>query len=297
MHYKKTLGDKVFDVVVYTLTILVLVVTLYPLIFTFSMSISEPRAAATGEVWLLPVGFDPTALKTVLKDPAVGQKYYNTLWYTVVGTVMGILVTSLGAYPLSRPEFSTRSYFMKAITFTMFFSGGLMPTYVVITQYLHLYNTRWAIILPALTSAWYIIVARNFFESLPSDIVESARIDGASEFRIFGQLVLPLSKPILGVLAMYFSVGHWNSWFAHTLYMSDQTKHPMAVYVRNVVLKNGLINNSSEPVASIINPDQILASLQIKYAVVLVTIAPMLLIYPFMSRYLEKGLMVGAVKG
>ena len=296
MHYRKSFGDKAFDFVVYTVSILVLIVTLYPLIYTISMSISEPSMAATGKVWLLPKGLDFTAIKTVLNDNKVGRYYYNTLWYTLVGTVLGIITTSLAAYPLSRREFTHRSFFMKAITFTMFFGGGLIPTYIVITNYLGLYNSRWAIILPALTSAWYIIVARNFFESLPNDIIESARIDGASEYRIFAQLVLPLSKPIIGVLALYYAVGHWNSFFPALLYLGKQELQPLALYVRSVVLQNSL-GSLDMAVSTTLNPQSILSALQIKYAVVVASIVPMLVIYPFLSKNLEKGLMIGAVKG
>lgn len=296
MHYKKTFGDKLFDLMVYFIAILILVVTLYPLIYTISMSISTPSMAASGKVWLFPKGFDLTAIKTVLNDDSVGTYYYNTLWYTLVGTVLGIITTSLAAYPLSRKEFTHRGIFMKIITFTMFFGGGLIPTYIVITNYLHLYNSRWAIILPALTSAWYIIVARNFFESLPGDIVESARIDGASEYRIFWQLVLPLSKPILGVLALYYAVGHWNNFFSAMLYLGKKELQPLALYVRSVVLQNSL-ENFDRVVVTALNPQAIMSALQIKYAVVVVSVLPMLLIYPFLSKNLEKGLMVGAVKG
>jgi len=295
-HYHKTLGDRIFDLIVYLFAVLVIIVTLYPLIYTISMSISDPAMAARGKVWLLPIGFDLTAIKTVLNDNGVLRYYYNTLWYTVVGTVLGVLVTCLGAYPLSRKEFRHRNIFMKMITFTMFFGGGLIPTYIVVSSYLKLYNSRWALILPALTAAWYIIVARSFFESLPDEIIESARIDGASEYRIFAQLVMPLSKPILAVLALYFAVGHWNSYFPALLYLGKKELQPLALYVRSVVIQSSL-GDMNTAVSTLLNPESLLSTLQIKYAVVVVSIVPMLLIYPFLSKNLEKGLMIGAVKG
>jgi len=295
MHYKKTAGDRVFDVIIAMFICVVLIGTLYPLIYVISISISDPIAAARGEVWLLPKGIDFTAMRRVLNDSQLYVYYYNTLWYTLVGTITGIIATTLAAYPLSRPEFKSRSFFMKIIMFTMFFSGGLIPTYIVVAKYLHLYNSRWALILPGLTSAWYITVARSFFQSLPSEIIESARIDGASEYQIFGRLVLPLSKPIIGVLGLYYAVSHWNAYFSAMLYLGKKELQPLAMYVRSVVIQNN-IGSVAEDVIEVTAAD-LLSSLQIKYAVVVVAILPMLLIYPFFSKNLEKGLMVGAVKG
>ena len=228
---RKTASDHVFDVVVAVLVALILIVTLYPLIYVFSMAISDPIRAARGEVYLFPKGFDFTSMKKVLNDPDVLMYYGNTLYYTVVGTVLGILVTALAAYPLSRPEFSYRKFFLKYIMFTMFFSGGMIPTYIIVTKYLHLYNSRWAIILLPLANAWYMVVAKQFFESLPGEIVESARIDGASEWRIFLQLIIPVSKPILAVLALYYAVGHWNSYFSAMLYLSKKELQPLAIHI------------------------------------------------------------------
>lgn len=294
-NYKKSFGDRVFDLAIYLFILFVLVVTLYPLIYIFSMSISSPIAAARGDVVLLPKGFDLTALNRVLADKQIFTYYFNTLWFTVVGTVGGIITTSLAAYPLSRPEFEGRNVIMKFIMVTMFFNGGLIPTYIVIAKYLNLYNTRWAIILPALSSAWYVTVARSFFSSLPGEIIESARIDGASEYRIFGQLVIPLSKPIVAVLALYYSVFFWNSYFPAMLYLGKKELQPLALYVRSVVIQNNLTGIDMGSVE--LSAEQILASIQIKYAVILVAVLPMLCIYPFLSKNLEKGLMIGAVKG
>lgn len=297
VQYKKTWSEWIFDIIVYLCIAFIIVVTLYPLIYIFSMSISDPLAAARGEVWLLPKGFDLTALKRVLNDDDLFMYYYNTLWYTVVGTSCGIITTGLAAYPLSRPEFRARGKILKFFMFTMFFSGGLIPSYIVIAKYLGLYNSRLAIILPSLTGAWYITVTRNFFASLPGEIIESARIDGASEYRIFGQLVLPLSKPIIAVLALYKSVGFWNAYFGAMLYLGKKELQPLALYVRSVVIQNNvnaLLGEGGEAVE--LTAAQILSSLQIEYAVVLVAVVPMLCFYPFLSKNLEKGLMVGAVK-
>lgn len=296
MRYKKTVTDWIFDVFIGMFIVFVVTVTLYPLIYIFSMSISDPIAAARGQVFLLPKGFDLTAIKKVLADESIWMYYYNTLWYTVVGTVIGVITTCLAGYPLSRKEFRYRNFFMKFIMVTMFFGGGLIPSYIVIAKFLNLYNTRWSIILPGLTSAWYIIVARTYFQSLPEEIIESARLDGASEFRIFGQLVVPLSKPIVGVLALYYAVGYWNSYFSAMIYLSKKELQPLALYIKSVVIQNSLEGLAGTPSGGNIIVENLLSALQLKYAVIVVSVLPMLLIYPLISGNLEKGLMVGAVK-
>ena len=296
LKYKKTAGDRVFDLVLALFVLIVVAITLYPLIYIFSMSISDPIAAARGQVYLLPKGFDLTAIKKVLSDSSIWTYYYNTLWYTVVGTVLGVITTCLAAYPLSRKEFRLRGAFMRFIIVTMFFSGGLIASYMVTAKFLNLYNTRWAIVLPGLTSAWYIIVARTYFESLPEEVIESARIDGASEFRIFGQLVLPLSKPILGVLTLYYAVGYWNSYFSAMIYLSKKELQPLALYIKSVVIQNSLESVGGSLTSMSINASALLSTLQLKYAVIVVSVIPMLLIYPLISGNLEKGLMIGAVK-
>ena len=294
---RKTPGDRVFDLVVGLIVLFVIAVTLYPLIYVFSMSISDPIRAARGEVVLLPKGFSLTSMKKVLNDPDVLTYYGNTLFYTVVGTVMGILVTSLAAYPLSRKEFAYRKGFTRFIMLTMFFSGGMIPTYIIVTRYLHMYNTRWPILLLPLANAWYIVVARNFFESIPEEMIESARIDGASEMRTLISLIVPCSKPILAVLELYYAVGHWNSYFNAMLYLGKKELQPLAIYIQSVVVRNSVASFSGPAVAGSVTAEELLSALQIKYTVVVVAVVPMLLIYPLLSKYLERGLLVGAVKG
>ena len=293
---KRTASDWVFDAVIAIFAAVVICITLYPLIYVFSMSISNPINAARGEVWLLPKGFDLTAMKKVLEDESIFRYYYNTVWYTVVGTVLGIITTALGAYPLARKEFTYRNFFMKMIMVTMFFGGGLIPTYIVVAKFLNLYNTRWAVILPGLTSAWNIVVARTYFASLPEEIIESARLDGASEYRIFAQLIVPLSKPILSVLALYYAVGLWNSYFGPMIYLGKEELQPLALYIRSVMMQNTIESVAGSSVAIDVRGAALLSSLQIKYAVIVIAVLPMMLIYPLISKNLEKGLMVGAIK-
>ena len=296
MHYKKSIGEKILDGILALFVIAVLVITLYPLIYVVSMSISDPIAAARGEVWFLPVGFDLSAINKVLSDPKVLMYYGNTLFYTVAGTACGVMVTCLAAYPLSRREFRARKAVTKFFMFTMFFGGGLIPTYIVVARFLHLADTRAVIIILSLTTAWYISITRNYFQSLPAELVECARIDGASETRIFAQLILPLSKPILAVLALYKAVAHWNSYFTAMLYISDKKKQPLALYIRSLIIQNSL-NSMNEGSVEAVSVEEMLSVLQLKYAVIVVSVLPMLIIYPFISKNLEKGLMIGAVKG
>ena len=295
MKYKKTLGDWIFDIIVYILMVLVIIATLYPLVYTFSMTLSDPMEAAKGNVLLLPKGFSLESIKKVLNDKNIFIYYGNTIWYTVVGTVVGIIVTCLAAYPLSRKEFYYRGLVTKLIMLTMFFSGGMIPLYIVVTRFLHLYNSRWSVILTALTTAWYIMVTKAFFSSIPDEIVESSRMDGASEFRTFLQIVMPVSKPIIAVLTLYFAVSHWNSYFHAMLYISDASKHPLSMYIRSVVLQNSMSNFADS--AARITASQILSNLQIKYSVIVISVLPILCVYPFISGKLEKGLMIGSIKG
>lgn len=286
-------GDKVFSAFLGVFTVFLIVVTVYPLIYVFSMVISDPVAVSRKEVWLFPVGFSSYALETVFEDPNVLTYYGNTIWYTVVGVLLGIITTSLAAYPLSRRTFAARKPIMWLITFTMFFSGGMIPTYLVVARFLGLYNSRWAIILPGLTSAWYVIVARTFFMTIPEEMLESAKIDGAGEFRLFLQFVMPLSAPILAVLALYYGIGHWNAYFNAMLYLGKTELQPLALYVRRVVIQNSL---EVEPVVDL-TYEQVMSTLQIKYAVIVVAVVPILCLYPFLAKYLEKGMLVGSLKG
>ncbi len=295
MRYKKTFGDWVFDSIVFLLIILVICSTLYPLVYTLSMSISDPMAVAAGKVWLLPVGFSLHAFEIVFKESGFFRAFFNTTFYTVAGTLIGIFVTCLAAYPLSRPEFIFKNTFRNFFVFTMFVNGGMIPTYIVVTRFLHMYNTIWAILLPAVSSAWYVVVATSFFQSLPSEIIESARIDGASEYRIFGQLILPLSRPGLAVLALYYSVGYWNAYMPALLYLSDEKLHPLSMYIKRVVMSTSL--GSMGAAVGQVDAETILAAGQVKYAALVVTVLPMMLIYPYLSKYLEKGLMIGSIKG
>lgn len=292
-HVLSSRGDKVFNAFIWVFVIFLVIVTLYPLIYVFSMAISDPVAVARKEIWMLPKGFSTYAFGKVFNDPNVPVYYFNTIWYTLVGIVFGIITTSLAAYPLSRRHFKARHPIMVFITFTMFFGGGLIPTYIVVARFLGLYGSRWAIILPSLTSAWYIIIARTFFSTIPEEMLESAKIDGAGEFMLFARFVFPLSAPILAVLALYFGIGHWNAYFNASLYLNDKALQPLSLYVRRVVIQNSL---EVEKVTNL-TYEQVMSTLQVKYAVIVVSVVPILCLYPALSKYLQKGMLVGSLKG
>lgn len=288
---KQSKGDNVLDVIVIALSVLVLAITLYPLLYVVSMSISDPFAAVRGEVILFPVGFSTLSYKTVLSDPAVYRYYLNTILYTLAGIFGGIAMTLLVAYPLSRKTFGGRGIITTMVMITMFFSGGLIPMYIIVVKFLKLYNNPLAVIVPGLTTAWYIMVTRTSISSIPEDLIDSARIDGASELQIFGRIVVPLSKAIMAVLAVYFGVEKWNGFMPAMLYLPDKELQPLALYVRRVVIQNAYTFGDDATV------EQILSAMQLKYTVIVVAVVPLLLLYPIFGKYMKKGLMVGSLKG
>ena len=289
-----TLEDVVVDTIVYAGVAIAFVVTLYPFLFVLSMSISDPVAVARREVFLLPKGFSLAAYRTVLSDPVVIRSYYNTLWYTAVGTALNLVFTVMAAYPLSKRNFSARGVLMFLIVFTMFFSGGLIPLFVLVVK-LGLYGTRWAIVIPTLIATFNLIICRTFFQTLPEDLFESARIEGAGEWRIVWKIVLPLSKPIVAVLVLFYGIAHWNSFFPALLYLPKADLQPIQIYLRRV-----LIQASPEAVQQFETGEAgegIMAMVQIKFAVMIVAMLPILLLYPFLQKYFVKGVLIGALKG
>ena len=290
----RTVEDVVVDAIVYVGVAFAFVITLYPFVFVLSMSISDPVAVVRREVFLLPKGFSLDAYRTVLNDPIVLRSYYNTIWYTGVGTTLNVVFTVMAAYPLSKRNFSARRVLMFLFVLTMFFSGGLIPLFVLVVK-LGLYATRWSIVLPTLIATFNLIICRTFFQTLPEDLFESARIEGAGEWRIVYKIVAPLSKPIIAVLVLFYGVAHWNSFFPALLYLPKADLQPIQLYLRRV-----LIQASPEAVRQFETGEAgegIMAMVQIKFAVMIVVMLPILLLYPFLQRYFVKGMLVGALKG
>ena len=285
-------SDILYDIVVYIVVTFVLLVTLYPFIYVLSMSISAPQAVVKGQVFLFPVGLDFSSYSVVFADKEILRYYYNTIWYTVLGTFLNVLFTAIMAYPLSKKQFFARNFFTLVIVITMFFGGGLIPTYILIVK-LGLYGSRWAIILLPLIGVWNVIICRTFFQSLPEELFENARLEGASEGKILWEIVMPLSKPIIAVLTLFYGIGRWNDFFSALIFLPDSKLHPIQIYLRRVLIQASpeLMQNSE------LVGQGVLTMLQIKYAVIIATILPIIMLYPFLQKYFVKGVMIGALKG
>lgn len=288
-------SDNVFVAIVYILSILALLIVLLPLIYVVSSSFSSPEAVIKNRVWLLPVNFTINAYKSVFSNMDILVGYRNTIFYAVVGTLVNILMTIALAYPLSRADFRGRGILAVMCTITMFFSGGMIPTFLIIKD-IGLYDSVWALIIPKSISVWNMFLLRNYFQtSIPSELIESSRVDGASEWRILWQVVLPLSKAILAVLVIFYVVGHWNAYFDAVLYLEDRGKYPLQVILREILLQGqGAMGDTSGGISSV---DQLMAYESMKYAVIIVASAPVLAMYPFLQRYFVKGIMIGSIKG
>ena len=281
-------GDRFFMAAIWVILGFMVAVTLYPLIYVFSVSISSYYAVVANRVILWPVGFSLSSYKKIIDDQAFFVGYGNTIWYTIIGTVCNVIFTILAAYPLSLKEFFMRKIFTVFFLFTMFFYGGMIPSYIVVTS-IGLFNSRWAVILPGLISTWNLVLCRTYISSLPEELFDSTKIDGCSEFRLIPSILLPLIKPIIAVLIIYYGVGHWNSWFSALIYLSDPNKHPVQIYLRKL-----LIQSTNELAASVYDMQ---STVQVRYCAVFVTILPILAIYPFFQKYFTKGIMIGSLKG
>ncbi len=286
--------NRIYYTVVYALVTLAVIVTLYPFLYVLSMSISSPEAVAAKQVFLWPVGLSSLSYDRVFANRAIWVAFYNSVWYTVIGTAGMLLFTVLGAYPLARPRFFARKFFTAVFVFTMFFWGGLVPFFVIVNR-LGLYNSRWALVVPYLVETWNLVICRTFFQTLPEELYESAKMDGSSEARILWRITLPLSKQILAVLALFYGISNWNGWFAAVLFLSNNKLHPIQVYLRNVLIAG----NSAEAMMSWaqLGRAALLSTLQLKYTRIIVASVPIILVYPFVQRYFEKGVLLGSLKG
>jgi putative aldouronate transport system permease protein len=269
-------------------------VTLYPFLYVISMSISSPEAVAAKQVFLWPVGFSTMAYERVFMNKQIWTAFYNSLWYTVVATAGNLVFTVLGAFPLSRPRFFARKFFTAVFVFTMFFWGGLVPFFIVVNK-VGLYNSRWALVLPYLIETWNLVICRTFFQTLPEELYESAKMDGASEIRLLWRITLPLSKQIIAVLALFYGISNWNGWFGAVLFLSNTKLHPIQVYLRSVLISG----QSADSMMSWAQQGRaaMLTFMQLKYALIIVASVPIIVLYPFVQRYFEKGVLLGSLKG
>lgn len=292
---KNPIEDKILYAFVYVIIIIFTSIILYPVLYILSSSFSSPGAVSTGKVILWPVGFSLEGYKAVFNHKNILTGYANTIFYTVAGTLINVIITLVCAYPLSRKEMQFKKFYMLLFVFTMFFSGGLVPTYILMTQ-INFVNKIWVMIIPPALSVYNMIITRTFImSSIPNELIEAANIDGCSYARYFSSILLPLSKPVVAVITLFYAVTHWNAYFAALIYLNDPKLYPLQLILREILVANQ-VNLSS------INNAEDLASMEgladlLKYSLIVVATAPILCVYPFAQRYFIKGVMIGSVKG
>ncbi|KIL40408.1 sugar ABC transporter permease [Gordoniibacillus kamchatkensis] len=279
----------VFDLLLTVVLVLVAAVTVYPVIYVVAISFSDTASIVQNKVFLLPKGFNLNAYKAVLQDVRVPRAYLNTILYTTLGTAINLLMSAVAAYPLSRPNFFGRKFFLVAIVLTMFLNGGIIPTYLIV-QKLHLIDTVWALVLPNAIWTIELLILKNFYESMSGSLRESAVIDGASEYRILLQIVIPLAKPALASIGLFYFMGHWNSFFLPMIYLNDPHLYPL-----QVVLKDMLISDQARETA--LMDKAALTPQAMKNATIFLSMVPVLMVYPFAQKYFAKGIMLGSEKG
>ncbi|ASA23265.1 carbohydrate ABC transporter permease [Paenibacillus donghaensis] len=290
---KPSLGERIFDFFNVVVMVLMIILTLYPMLYILFSSLSEGnKLISFNGILLWPQGFSLEGYKAVLSNPTILSGFKNTLFILVVGLGFNMTLTSLGAYFLSREGVMLQKPIMFFIVFTMFFQGGLVPFFLIVKSY-GLLDSLWSLILPTAVSTFNLIIMRTYFMAIPKELEESAFLDGAGHFTILFRIFIPLSMPVVAVLILYYGVGHWNSWFNAMIFLRDQQLFPIQLVVRNIILEND--NASMLGTTTLIQSRDVAETL--KYAAIIVTTAPILLLYPFLQKYFVKGVMVGALKG
>lgn len=287
-------SEKRFEFMVYVLGLLVFIIIVYPLWFVVIASFSEPGLVNTGNVWFYPKGLNVDGYAEVFKDTRIWIGYRTTTLVTVIGTALSMMVTIPCAYALSRKDFKIRRPLMVFFIFTMYFSGGLIPTYIIISQKLGMDNSLWVMIVPFCMNVYNLIVCRSFFENtLPSELLESAKLDGCSNTRFFFSIALPLSKAILSVIMLYYIVLRWNDYFTALIYVRNEEIKPLQIILRDILLMNEAMQGAN----SYVSGDALRLTDLIKYSSIIVATLPMMILYPMIQKYFEKGVMIGALKG
>lgn len=296
MKSKRITQDKFVYFINYILLTLLLIVVLYPIIYIISCSFSDGNSLMTGKVKLFPVGFTLDSYKAVFKYKAIWSGFKNSFVYTVCGTLISIILTLFAAYPLSRDDFRGRKIFTGLFLFTMMFSGGLIPSYLLIKN-LKMIDTMWAIILPGAVSAYNVIVARTFFnQSIPKELLEASQMDGCSDFKFFSMIVIPLSKPIIAVLCLWVTVSIWNSYFNPMIYINSVDKYPLQLVLRKILLMSKVDLTSANVDPIMVAKNQYLSEM-LKYGTIIISSLPLMIVYPFVQKHFVKGVMIGSVKG
>ncbi|MGO4695449.1 carbohydrate ABC transporter permease [Paenibacillus sp. 2TAB26] len=288
---KTSVGENVFQFILIVFISGLCVAMFYPFIHIASVSLSGPAESTRMGFHLFPKDIDLFSWKQVVSQKKIWWGFGNSAFRTVVGTLLTLVAMSMIAYPLSRKTLPHRSFYTMIILFTMFFSGGLIPSYLLIKE-LHLMDSRWVYIVPMLVPTFSMLVLRNFFMSIPQEVEESAKIDGANDIRVLLSIVLPLSKPVLATLALWTAVGHWNAWFDAVLYISDQSKQVLQFFLREIVV----LNTDKETFGSTV-VGNFKYETSIKAATVMFAVLPILVVYPFLQKYFVKGTMIGSLKG
>ena len=291
---RKTRFDRIFDGVIYTILGLLTASYLYILIFTVSASFSDPNAVYSGRVILWPVAFTLQGYERVFQEKMLWIGYRNSLIYMVVGTLISTMLTITGAYALSRKDLPGRNVITGLLVFTMFFSGGIIPLYLIVRS-LKLLDSMWALILPGAISMSNLIIARTFFaNNIPTGLLDAARIDGCNNIRFFFRIALPLSKPIIAVIALYYAIGLWNDYFNAMIYIKTRTNYPLQLFLREILISS----QTSSAMTGDVLEQELLAQLQeiIKYTLIVVGSVPLLVIYPFLQKYFVQGVMIGSLK-
>jgi putative aldouronate transport system permease protein len=292
---RRSKEDKVFDIINVFLVAIILILVVYPLYFIVIASFSDPNMIYDGKVWLLPKELTFEGYERIFQDSKIWLGYKNSIVYTVVGTIVNVSFTLMAAYALSRKDLYGRNVIMFLFLMTMFFSGGLIPTYLVVKN-LGLLNTMWALILPKAVAVWNVIVAKTFFEtSIPNELLEAAKMDGCSDAKFFWKIVLPLSKPIVAVMVLFYAVGHWNSYFDALIYLNNENLYPLQLILRNILIQNEASTMMISDLDSLAAKQRV--SELIKYGVIIVASIPLLIVYPFVQKYFVKGVMIGGIKG
>ncbi len=294
---RESKSDLLFSVVNYIILSVFLVLVLYPIVYVLAASFSSPRAIIAGRVWLWPVDFSLLGYERTLAYQKVWMGFGNSFFYAIFGTILNIAMTVLAAYPLSRKDLKGRDAIMFLFAFTMWFSGGLIPSYLLVRK-LGMINTRWALLIPNAMAIWNVIITRTFFQTqIPQELRESADMDGCDDFRFVGRIVLPLSGAIIAVNALFYAVGHWNAFFGAFLYLSDKSLFPLQIVLREVLL----MGQTDDMEAMVMDAEQAedarFLSELLRYSLIVVSSLPVVLMYPFVQKYFVKGIMIGAIKG
>lgn len=294
MMYKDKLIDKVFNVINVSVMLIVIVVTLYPVIYLISKSLSSVEYVKAGMVYLWPKGFSLSAYEEVFSNELFLTSYRNTIVYTVLGTAINLAMTTSMAYCLSRRNLVFRKTITLLVVFTMFFGGGMIPNFLLI-KWLKMYDTIWALVIPGAISTYNMIIVRTYMQGIPEEIVESVRIDGANDIQIFIKMILPLSIPVIATIGLFYAVGHWNSYFNAMLYLDDKQTYPLQLILKEMIVEQDMQGMSSNAF-DVVN-EQPPSSEMLVSASIVMSLIPVLIAYPFVQRFFIKGVMIGSVKG